>query len=173
MANEGRSVPAHVRRPTPEPPSTISERKESFHVRRRQGQLADKVYSGFTASSTAHDGQETTLVALYNTIYHFGGIVAAPGYTEPIKFVEGNPYGTSHVTGQGKIRSGTRPGRRLPTRALGSPGSQPRSRPDSSSEAVLLRNHRRQGRERLLWHPGTMTSPGADRRGPQEAVFHI
>jgi NAD(P)H dehydrogenase (quinone) len=64
-----------------------------------QGQLADKVYAGFTASMTAHGGQESTLLALYNTIHHFGGIVAAPGYTDPLKFADGNPYGVSHVTG--------------------------------------------------------------------------
>jgi NAD(P)H dehydrogenase (quinone) len=68
-----------------------------------QGRLADKVYSGFTASSSAHGGQESTLLALYNTVHHFGGIVVAPGYTDPIKFVDGNPYGTSHVAGQGDI----------------------------------------------------------------------
>ncbi len=61
-----------------------------------QGLLADKVYSGFTATSTAHGGQESTLLALYNTVHHFGGFVVAPGYTDPIKFVDGNPYGTSH-----------------------------------------------------------------------------
>ena len=44
-------------------------------------------------------GQESTLLALYNTIHHFGGIVAAPGYTDPLKFADGNPYGVSHVTG--------------------------------------------------------------------------
>jgi NAD(P)H dehydrogenase (quinone) len=38
-------------------------------------------------------------VALYNTIHHFGGIIAAPGYTDPLKFADGNPYGVSHVTG--------------------------------------------------------------------------
>jgi NAD(P)H dehydrogenase (quinone) len=68
-----------------------------------QGKLADKVYSGFTATSTAHGGQESTLLALYNTIYHFGGLVVAPGYTDPLKFNDGNPYGTSHVAGQGDI----------------------------------------------------------------------
>jgi len=66
-----------------------------------QGLLADKVYAGFTASMTAHGGQESTLLALYNTIYHFGGIVVAPGYTDPLKFADGNPYGVSHVTGGG------------------------------------------------------------------------
>jgi NAD(P)H:quinone oxidoreductase type IV len=68
-----------------------------------QGLLADKVYSGFTATSTAHGGQESTLLALYNSVHHFGGIVVAPGYTDPVKFADGNPYGTSHVAGQGDI----------------------------------------------------------------------
>ncbi|MEU4805101.1 NAD(P)H:quinone oxidoreductase [Actinosynnema sp. NPDC023587] len=64
-----------------------------------QGLLSDKVYAGFTASMTAHGGQESTLLALYHTIHHFGGIIAAPGYTDPLKFADGNPYGVSHVTG--------------------------------------------------------------------------
>ncbi len=64
-----------------------------------QGLLADKVYAGFTSSQTAHGGQEATLLALYTSIYHWGGIVVAPGYTAGLKFVDGNPYGVSHVTG--------------------------------------------------------------------------
>jgi NAD(P)H dehydrogenase (quinone) len=48
---------------------------------------------------TAYGGQESTLPALYNTIHHFGGIVVAPGHTDPLKFADGNPYGVSHVTG--------------------------------------------------------------------------
>ncbi|MCX4919094.1 NAD(P)H:quinone oxidoreductase [Streptomyces sp. NBC_00687] len=66
-----------------------------------QGKLADKVYSGFVSSATAHAGQETTLHALYTSIHHFGGITVTPGFTDPQKFVDGNPYGTSHVDGQG------------------------------------------------------------------------
>ncbi|GII77977.1 NAD(P)H:quinone oxidoreductase type IV [Sphaerisporangium rufum] len=65
----------------------------------QQGLLADKVYAGFTATMTAHGGQESTLLALYNTVHHFGGILVAPGYTDPLKFADGNPYGVSHVTG--------------------------------------------------------------------------
>jgi NAD(P)H dehydrogenase (quinone) len=68
-----------------------------------RGLLADKVYSGITATSTAHGGQESTLLALYNSVHHFGGLVVAPGYTDPSKYVDGNPYGTSHVAGQGDI----------------------------------------------------------------------
>jgi NAD(P)H dehydrogenase (quinone) len=62
-----------------------------------QGKLADKVYAGFTSSNTLHGGQETTLFTLYATVMHFGGIVVAPGYTDPCKFVDGNPYGASLV----------------------------------------------------------------------------
>jgi NAD(P)H dehydrogenase (quinone) len=65
----------------------------------QKGLLADKVYAGFTSTSTAHGGQETTLLALYNTVYHFGGVLVPPGYTDPVKFREGNPYGVSHMSG--------------------------------------------------------------------------
>ncbi len=66
-----------------------------------QGKLADKVYSAFTASNTAHGGQETTLLALANTFYHWGGIIVPPGYTDPVQFRSGNPYGTSCVAADG------------------------------------------------------------------------
>jgi NAD(P)H dehydrogenase (quinone) len=66
-----------------------------------EGRLADKVYAGFTASQTLHGGQESTLLGLYTSIYHFGGIVVAPGYTDPVKFADGNPYGVGKVTGSG------------------------------------------------------------------------
>lgn len=68
-----------------------------------QGQLTDKVYSGFVSSATQHGGQESTLLALYNTVHHFGGLIVSPGYTDPAKFVDGNPYGTSHVDGHGQL----------------------------------------------------------------------
>ena len=64
-----------------------------------QGKLADKVYAAYTSSQTAHGGQETTLLALYISLMHFGGILVPPGYTDPVKFVDGNPYGVGHVTG--------------------------------------------------------------------------
>jgi NAD(P)H dehydrogenase (quinone) len=62
-----------------------------------EGKLADKVYAGYTSSNTLHGGQETTLLALYITLMHFGGIIVPPGYTDPVKFVDGNPYGASLV----------------------------------------------------------------------------
>ncbi len=64
-----------------------------------KGQLADKVYAAFTSSQTAHGGQETTLLSLYISLMHFGGIIVPPGYTDGVKFADGNPYGVSHVTG--------------------------------------------------------------------------
>lgn len=67
------------------------------------GQLAGKVYSGFTTTDTDHGGQESTLLALYTTFHHFGGIVVAPGYTDPVKFEDGNPYGSSHVGKRGAV----------------------------------------------------------------------
>ncbi|MET0704004.1 MAG: NAD(P)H dehydrogenase, partial [Mycobacterium sp.] len=39
------------------------------------------------------------LLALYISLMHFGGILVPPGYTDALKFADGNPYGVSHVTG--------------------------------------------------------------------------
>jgi NAD(P)H dehydrogenase (quinone) len=65
------------------------------------GALAGKVFSAFTASNTAHGGQESTILALSNVFYHWGGIIVPPGYTDPVQFRSGNPYGASHVAGDG------------------------------------------------------------------------
>lgn len=64
-----------------------------------QGKLADKIYAAFTSSQTQHGGQETTLHKIYQMVMHFGGIIVTPGFTDPLKFADGNPYGVSHVTG--------------------------------------------------------------------------
>ncbi|KEF94983.1 NAD(P)H:quinone oxidoreductase, type IV [Mycobacterium sp. TKK-01-0059] len=61
--------------------------------------LSDKVYSGFTSSASMHGGQESTLLALYNSIYHFGGILVTPGYKNHTDDSNHNPYGASYVTG--------------------------------------------------------------------------
>jgi NAD(P)H dehydrogenase (quinone) len=44
-----------------------------------EGKLADKVYAAFTSTNTAHGGQETTLLTLYITLMHFGGIIVPAG----------------------------------------------------------------------------------------------
>lgn len=67
-----------------------------------QGKLANKVYAGFTSAQNAHGGQESTLLALYNSIYHFGGYIVTPGYTDPLVYASGgNPYGVSVTAGGG------------------------------------------------------------------------
>ncbi|MBN2195962.1 MAG: NAD(P)H:quinone oxidoreductase [Polyangiaceae bacterium] len=64
------------------------------------GKLANKVYSGFTSAQNVNGGNEATLLALYQTIHHFGGIIVSTGYTDPAVFASGgNPYGVSHATG--------------------------------------------------------------------------
>jgi NAD(P)H dehydrogenase (quinone) len=66
------------------------------------GELADKAATGFTGAGNPHGGQESTLLALYNTMHHWGAIVVAPGYTdESVTAAGGNPYGTSHAANEG------------------------------------------------------------------------
>ncbi|WP_373056202.1 NAD(P)H-dependent oxidoreductase [Zunongwangia sp. H14] len=65
-----------------------------------QGKLANKVVSGMTSAQNPHGGQETTLTALYKTMFHWGAIPAAPGYTDEVMFgAGGNPYGVSSKAG--------------------------------------------------------------------------
>jgi NAD(P)H dehydrogenase (quinone) len=64
-----------------------------------EGKLANKAYSAFTSGRTEHGGQESTLINIYVTLMHFGGILVPPGFTEDLKWADGNPYGVSHVTG--------------------------------------------------------------------------
>ena len=67
------------------------------------GKLANKAASAMSSAQNAHGGQETTVQSLNNTFCHWGCIIVAPGYTDPITFQSGgNPYGvTVTATGQG------------------------------------------------------------------------
>lgn len=67
------------------------------------GKLMNKFVSSFTTSATSHGGQETTLVALNNTFYHWGSIIVPPGYGDPIQFAAGNPYGVSFTSQNGTV----------------------------------------------------------------------
>ncbi|OCT16367.1 NAD(P)H:quinone oxidoreductase, type IV [Paenibacillus pectinilyticus] len=61
-----------------------------------QGKLTNKVVSAMTSASNLHGGQEATVLSLYTSMYHWGAIVVAPGYTDSsIAAAGGNPYGTS------------------------------------------------------------------------------
>jgi NAD(P)H dehydrogenase (quinone) len=65
----------------------------------QRGALVDKVATSFTSSQTAHGGQESTILALNNTLYHWGAIVLPLGYTVREVFNGGgNPYGTSYTS---------------------------------------------------------------------------
>jgi NAD(P)H dehydrogenase (quinone) len=66
------------------------------------GELGNKAATGFTSAGNRHGGNESTLLALYNTLYHWGSIVVAPGYTdEVVTAAGGNPYGTAHASSLG------------------------------------------------------------------------
>ena len=66
----------------------------------QEGKLADKVATAFTSSQTTHGGQESTILALNNTLYHWGAIVLPLGYTVHEVFNGGgNPYGASFTSG--------------------------------------------------------------------------
>ena len=65
-----------------------------------RGALVDKVATSFTSSQTEHGGQESTILALNNTLYHWGAIVLPLGYTVHEVFNGGgNPYGASYTSG--------------------------------------------------------------------------
>jgi NAD(P)H dehydrogenase (quinone) len=67
----------------------------------QEGKLADRVGTAFTASMTAHGGQESTILALNNTLYHWGMLILPLGYTAREVFAAGgNPYGTSYTSGK-------------------------------------------------------------------------
>lgn len=66
----------------------------------QQGKIADKAVSAMTSASTAHGGQEATILGLYTTFMHWGAIIVPPGYTDAKLFETGNPYGYSHRQGE-------------------------------------------------------------------------
>jgi NAD(P)H dehydrogenase (quinone) len=67
----------------------------------QEGKLADRVGTAFTASMTVHGGQESTILALNNTLYHWGMLILPLGYTASEVFnAGGNPYGTSYTSGK-------------------------------------------------------------------------
>ena len=69
-----------------------------------KGSLVNKVCSAFTSSGTAHGGQETTIVNVNTTFYHWGAIIVGPGYADPIQFKAGNPYGASFASNNGALK---------------------------------------------------------------------
>jgi NAD(P)H dehydrogenase (quinone) len=65
------------------------------------GKTVNKVVSAMASAQNPHGGQEQTILQLYTSMYHWGAIVVAPGYTDPVLYgAGGNPYGTSVTVGQ-------------------------------------------------------------------------
>lgn len=62
-----------------------------------QGKLSNKAVAGIVGAGNAHGGQETTLLTLYNVMYHWGAVIVPTGYTDPLLYAAGgNPYGVSY-----------------------------------------------------------------------------
>lgn len=68
----------------------------------QEGVMADKPATAFVSAHNAHGGNESTLLALYNTFYHWGSVIVPPGYTDAAVYAAGgNPYGISHAGSSG------------------------------------------------------------------------
>ena len=66
------------------------------------GTLVGTPAGGFTATSTMHGGQESTLLSMMLPLLHHGAIVLGIPFTEPglnTTLSGGTPYGASHVSG--------------------------------------------------------------------------
>lgn len=66
------------------------------------GTLVGKPAGVFTATSTMHGGQESTLLSMMLPLLHHGALVMGIPFTEPLlntTTTGGTPYGASHVSG--------------------------------------------------------------------------
>lgn len=64
------------------------------------GRLVDKPAGVFTSTSSAHGGQESTLLSMQLPLLHHGMLIVGVPFTEPALFdtrTGGTPYGASHV----------------------------------------------------------------------------
>jgi NAD(P)H dehydrogenase (quinone) len=67
-----------------------------------RGSMVGKPASVFTASSSMHGGQETTLLSMMLPLMHHGMVMVGLPYTEPELHSTrsgGTPYGATHVAG--------------------------------------------------------------------------
>jgi NAD(P)H dehydrogenase (quinone) len=93
------------------------------------GALSGKPAAVFTASSSQHGGQESTLLSMMLPLLHHGMFIVGLPYSEPDLSTTpdgGTPYGASHVAGSDGVTQLSEPearlafalGRRLATTAL-------------------------------------------------------
>src|SRR5262245_17351097 len=69
-----------------------------------QGKLNGKVGSVFGATSSRHGGNESTLLSIYTPMAHLGLIIVPLGYSDPVMFKAGTPYGATHVSYRDSIK---------------------------------------------------------------------
>lgn len=88
-------------------PSQMKQYLDSMGGLWAQGKTVNKVVSAMASAQNPHGGQESTILSLYTTMYHWGAIVVAPGYTDQSIFgAGGNPYGTSvTATSEGTLEA--------------------------------------------------------------------
>jgi NAD(P)H dehydrogenase (quinone) len=63
-----------------------------------KGRLNGKVGSVFASTSSKHGGNESTLLSIYGPMAHLGLIIVPLGYSDPVMFKAGTPYGATHVS---------------------------------------------------------------------------
>lgn len=66
----------------------------------QRGVLADKYMSTFVSTASNHGGQESTILAFNNVLYHWGAIIVPAGAAGEAQAMplNGNPYGVSSVS---------------------------------------------------------------------------
>lgn len=64
----------------------------------KRGAFVDKVGSAFSTVSTPHGGHELTIQSILVPMMQLGMIVVTPGYTDPVLFTAGSPYGATATT---------------------------------------------------------------------------
>ena len=82
------------------PPSQMTSFTDTLGGLWQNGALANKTFTATTSAQNDHGGQEGTIHAVYHMAIHWGTIIVAPGYADPVKFEDGgNPYGYSQNAG--------------------------------------------------------------------------
>jgi NAD(P)H dehydrogenase (quinone) len=66
-----------------------------------KGAFTDKVGGAFATVQTAHGGHETTVWSIMTVMANLGMILVPPGYTDPVMYAAGAPYGATATTGAG------------------------------------------------------------------------
>lgn len=84
----------------------------------QQGVMADKPATAFTSAHNLHGGNESTLLALYNTFHHWGSVIVSPGFTDPSVYAAAwQPLRHRAPGRQRRPRRERPPGRPLPGHA--------------------------------------------------------